>query len=287
MAEDQAANKDDEPGIVRAPNDPAEVPPAVVMQKTGERNMNRYRSLNSSIVNQSEHTIKMSNGAVLRKSGVALKRSKFPKKRAPGQIAAPPTPWDLKRKLLASSSQPSSSKGTKGTSHCTMGNRSRFQNLETAEDSESDEEDHFPLISTKQAVEPTFGGADVGGERQGTSSGGQDRVQTETITIRPSNYDTATEYTLAREKKIETNRRKESTEGNIPQEVEREAKQIPATREEKRGRKQRLVSYSSQDSASSLDETSSRMSGRKRTAVNKMGAVMIDTIQKADKSGAK
>ena len=92
---------------------------------------------------------------------------------------------------------------------------------------------------------------------------------------------------MAREKEIETNRRKESTEGNIPQELEREVKQIPATREEKRGRKQRLVSYSSQDSASSLDETSSRMSRRKRTAVTKMGAVMIDTIQKADKSGAK
>ena len=81
LAEDQAANQDDEPGIVRAPNDPAEVPPAVVKQKTGERNTNRYRPLKSSIVNQSEHTIKMSNGAVLRKSGVELKKEKFPKTR--------------------------------------------------------------------------------------------------------------------------------------------------------------------------------------------------------------
>ena len=40
------------------------------MQKTGERNMNRYKPLKSSILNQSEHTIKMSNRAVLRKSGV-------------------------------------------------------------------------------------------------------------------------------------------------------------------------------------------------------------------------
>ena len=201
LAEDQAANQDDEPAIVRAPNDPAEVPPAVVMQKTGERSMNRYRLLKSTIVNQSEDTIKMSNGAVLRKSGVALKKAKVPKKRAPGQITAPTTPWDLKRKLLTSSNQPSSSKGTKGTSHCTMGKRSRFQNLEIAEDSESDEEDHLPLITTKQAVEPTIGGADVGGDRQGTSSGGQDQVQSETVTIRPSNYETATENTLAREKR--------------------------------------------------------------------------------------
>ena len=69
--------------------------------------------------------------------------------------------------------------------------------------------------------------------------------------------------------------------------MEREAEQIPATGGKKRGRKQRLVSYSSQDSASSLDETSSRRSGRKRTAVTKMGAVMIDNIKKTDKSGAK
>ena len=59
LAEDQAANQDDEPGIVRAPNEPAEVPPAVVMQKTEERNLNRYKPLKSSIVNQSDHTIKM------------------------------------------------------------------------------------------------------------------------------------------------------------------------------------------------------------------------------------
>ena len=128
LAEDQAANQDDEPGIVRAPNERAEGPPAVVMQKTGELNLKRYKPLQSSIVNQSDHTIKMSNGAVLRKSGVALKKAKIRKKRAPGQIAAPPTPRDLKRKLLASSSQQNSSKPTMGTSHRTMGNRSRFQN---------------------------------------------------------------------------------------------------------------------------------------------------------------
>ena len=231
----------------------------------------------------------MSNGAVLRKSGVALKKAKILKKRAPGQIAAPPTPWDLKRKLLMSSSQPSSSKGTRGTFHGTVGKKSRFQNLEIVEDSESDAEDHLPLITTKQA-KPTSGGTNIGEEGQGTSSGGQDQVQTETITIRPSNYETATDYTIAREQEIEANRRKENTGGITPQETEREAEQIPEipeTKEKKRGRKQRLVSYSSQDSASSLAETSSRRSGRKRTAVTKMGAVMIDNIQKTDKSGAK
>ena len=253
LAEDQAANQDDEPGIVRAPNDPVEIKPAVVMQKTDDQNMNRYRPLKSNIVDQTEHTIKMSNGAVLRKSGVALRKTKLPKKRAPGQI---------------------------------MGKRSRFQNLKFAEDSESESEDHLPLSTTKQVGKQTSGRANGGEDGQGTSSGGRDQVQPEIITVRPSNYETATEYTLARETEIGNDRGKENTEGIEPQETEREAEQMPVTGGKKRGRKQRLVSYSSQDSASSVDETGSRRSGRKRTAVTKMGAVMIDNIRKTDKAGA-
>ena len=186
--------------------------------------MNRYRPLKSNIVDQTEHTIKLSNGAVLRKSGVALRKAKLPKKRAPGQITAPPTPWDLKRKLLTSSNQPSSLKGTKGTFHSTMGKRSRFQSLEFAEDSESESEDHLPLSTTKQVVKQTSGGANGGEDGQGTSIGGRDQVQPETITIRPSNYETATEYTLARETEI----------GGRP--VERKYRRNRTTRDGARGR---------------------------------------------------
>ena len=93
-----------------------------------------------------------------------------------------------------------------------MGNRSRFQILETAEDLESEEEDYLPLISTKPAFDPTAKWADAERERQGTSSGGQDQAQSKTITIRPSNHETATEYTMAREQEIEANRRKEPKE---------------------------------------------------------------------------
>ena len=223
LADDQAANQDDEPGIARAPNDPVEIPPAVVMQRTGERNMNRYRPLKSNIVDQTEHTIKMSNGAVLRKSGVALRKAKLPKKRAPGQITAPPTPWDLKRKLLTSSNQPGSSKGTKGTLHSTMGKGSRFQNLEFAEDTDSESEDHLPLSTTIQVGKQTSGRANGGEDGQGTSSGGRDQVQPDIITVRPSNDETAKEYTLARETEIGNDRGRENTEGTEPQETEREA----------------------------------------------------------------
>ena len=161
--------------------------------------------------------------------------------------------------------------------------------MEITEDSDSDAEDHLPLITSKQAKQ-TSGGTNVGEEGHGTSSGGQDQIQPEIITTRPSNYETVTDYTIAREQEIAMNQRKGDTGGITPQETELEAEQIPEipeTKEKKRGRKQRLVSYSSQDSASSLDKTSSRRSGRKRTAVTKMGAVKIDNIQKTDKSGAK
>ena len=133
-------------------------------------------------------------------------------------------------------------------------------------------------------------GTNIERERQGTSSGGQ---QTETITIRPSTYKTATEYTLAREAEIETNRRKNDTteenrKGTERDEAEtQDRSEIPQTGSKKRRRKHWLVSYSSQDAENSLDETSSRRSGRKRTAVNRMGAVMIDNIQKAEKPGTK
>ena len=224
LADEQAANQDDEPGIARAPNDPVEIPPAVVMQRTGERNMNRYRPLKSNIVDQTEHTIRMSNGAVLRKSGVALRKAKFPKKRVPGQITAPPTPWDLKRKLLTSSNQPGSStgnsKGTKKIFHSIMGKRARFQNLESAEDSDSEPEDHLPLSTTKQVAKQTSGRVNGGEDGQGTSSGGRDQVQPEVITVRPSNEETAKEHTLARETEIGNDRGRANTEGTEPQETD-------------------------------------------------------------------
>ena len=154
------------------------------------------------------------------------------------------------------------------------------------EDSESDEDDYLQLAMKIQVTEPKEGnpGTNIEGERRGTSSGGQQTEQTETITVRPSTYETATEYTIALEAEIETNRRKNDTTEDNQKETERDRSEIPQNGSKMRGSKQRLVSYSSQDSASSLDETSSRRSGSKVTAVTKMGAVIIDNIQKAAKT---
>ena len=115
----------------------------------------------------------------------------------------------------------------------------------------------------------------------------------EMTTILPSNYETATDYTLVWEAEIETNRRNKNNAEENWKETERDdaapgaISDIPQAGNKKRVRKQRLVSHSSQESASSQDETSSRRSGRKRTAVNKMGAVMIDNIQKVEKDAKK
>ena len=58
------------------------------------------------------------------------------------------------------------------------------------------------MTTKRQATEPKEGnpGTDIEGERQGAFIGGQQ--QTETKTIRPSDYETATEYTIAREAEI-------------------------------------------------------------------------------------
>ena len=67
LAKDRITDQDSEPGINRTTDAPATVtPPMVVMQRTEERSLNRYKPLKTSIISQSEHTIKMSNGAVLR-----------------------------------------------------------------------------------------------------------------------------------------------------------------------------------------------------------------------------
>ena len=222
LAEEQAANQDDEPGIARAPNDPVEVPPAVVMQRTGERNMNRYRPLKSKIVDQTEHTIRMSNGAVLRKSGVALRKAKVPKKRVPGgPLPTPPTPWDLKRKLKLRQNQPGSSRGTKEIQHNIMGKGAKFQILESAENSDSESEDQLPLSTTIVVAKPTRGRENGGEDGQGTSSGGRDPVQPEAIGVHPSNKETEQGDTLAGETE------KEMTGGEQISKEPNHKKQIP------------------------------------------------------------
>ena len=106
--------------------------------------------------------------------------------------------------------------------------------MENEENSESDEADFVPLTAkrtvnqsetqttTKTNVTEPHGsnsGASIELGRQVTSSGGQ---QMETTTILPSNYETATDYTRAREAEIETNRKKNKKAQENPKETERD-----------------------------------------------------------------
>ena len=111
-------------------------------------------------------------------------------------------------------------------------------------------------------------------------------------TTQPSDYETATGNTIELEMEIAEKRRdgdkmeatstsKAITLNDIEPGAVAEL-DIPQAGKKKRVRKQRLVSYSSQKTASSQDKTTSRRSRRQRTAVNKMGAVMIGDIQKAE-----
>ena len=74
-------------------------------------------------------------------------------------------------------------------------------------------------------------------------------------------------------KKTETEKRNEK-DSDIPKEATIELS-AAGGKKKRTARQQRLVLYSSQDSES---ETASRKSSRKRTAVTKMGGVMIDSI---------
>ena len=56
-------------------------------QRTTSKTLNRYKLLKSDVISESEHTITLKNGSVLRKSAVAGKRKPtLPKKRKPATL---------------------------------------------------------------------------------------------------------------------------------------------------------------------------------------------------------
>ena len=80
----------------------------VVFQRTGYRNLKRYKLFKTKIVTESVFTIKMGNESLLRKSGVAIRKPITPKKRSSSGLPKPLTTHELPRKLAA--------KGTLSTS---------------------------------------------------------------------------------------------------------------------------------------------------------------------------
>ena len=251
LTEDQAANQHDEQSILKHEKSSGQPGPSgFLFQRTGNRNLKRYKQLHSKVKSESTHTVTLNNGVVLRKSGVATK-SKSKKSKATSQsvlpvpspasrevkgrashtVLPPPTPREVKERA---SQRAVSDRQRKRTGR-------RFENTSESEDSED-----LPIISVKRAKQSstntpkaqiaqtatTVTDVDIGSDQDTIPARGGD------LDIHPGD--------------------KSHTTTSI--------KKGPTSK------KARLVSYSSQgDSQDKTSSTTSRRSGRKRTAVNKMG----------------
>ena len=183
-------------------------------------------------------------------------KSKRAKAALPQAIQPPPTPCDRKERATRKAATEKQRKQTVR----------RFENS----DSESEDSEDLPIISVKRTVQTS---AEAQASEQQTGSAQAREQQTTNPAQDTSDQDTIS----ALGGELERNPRDYSALNPGDQTVPGGKKRTT--------RKARLVSYSSQDD--SQDETASRRSGRKRTAVSKMGGVMIDFINKNDKEGEK
>ena len=139
----------------------------------------------------------------------------------------------------------------------------RFENS----GSESEDSEDLPIISVKRTVKTPA-------EAQAGSAQTSEQATTNPVPDTGSNQDTIS--ALDGEMERQPGEPTSSQPGD-------QTLSAPTEKKKKTTRKPRLVSYSSQED--SQDETAARRSGRKRTAVTKMGEVMIDFINRNDKGG--
>ena len=168
---DQSGNQNDEPSILRSANSNGQPGSSgLLFQRTGNRNLKRYRQIHSKIRSESTHTLTLDNGVVLRKSGVATKpkpkkskvatKSVLPvpssevEKRASQIILPPPTPREVKTRYeqrLAENKQEKT--------------RRRFEDT----GSESEDSEDLPIISVKRAKQTVTTTPDAPIERSATA----------------------------------------------------------------------------------------------------------------------
>ena len=108
LTNDQSANQHDQPSILKPASTRGQPGPSgLLFQRTGNRNLKRYKQLHFKVKSESTHTITLNNGVVLRKSGVATKpkskKSKATsvrevKERASHSVLPPPTPREVKER---------------------------------------------------------------------------------------------------------------------------------------------------------------------------------------------
>ena len=108
-------------------------PSRTVFHRTGDWNLSRYRKLNTKIVAESTHTLKINHGTLLRKSEVAVRKTTTPKKRTTG-LPKPPTPAGLRKKIAIAESKKRKKSVTKRGRAITIGEQAH---QESESDSES------------------------------------------------------------------------------------------------------------------------------------------------------
>ena len=258
LTHEHSTNQDDEPSILKSASSSGQPGPSgLLIKRNGNRNLKRYKQLQSKIKAESAHTLTLNNGLVLRKSGVATKAKPKKTKAVSKSILPPPTPREVKERATKRIA-PQKQREKSGR---------RFENS----GSESEDSDNLPIISVKRTKQPSaeasteIAQADPPAMQQRDADCGSDQ---ETIPARSGDLD--------------GNPRDPATSNPGDQPTQAPGKKKGTTK------KARLKSSSSQeDSQDDTGPIASRRSGRKRTAMTKMGGVMIDFINQKEKEGKK
>ena len=219
-------------------------------QRTTSKTLNRYKLLKSNVISESEHTLKLKNGSVLRKSAVASKpKPDLPKKRKPATL----------KDMLASAK-----KGAVVSPKSKRAKTTRTVQVATFESDSSDTEDNRPLnIPARLPVEMLA--------RREAIAAGQG----------PSGSTTVMEGGTGAKAKSRVTRAKRGKGGQRKQANESQERPALVARE-------CLVNSSQEEdveSGSQSESSGTRRSTRRRKPVDKMGGVMIETIQGAEQTG--
>ena len=112
----------------------------------------RYRPINQKVVSESKHTLTLANGSVLRKSGVA---EKFLKPKIASKITLrPPTMSALKRRAELQQAQNEQAAGTSTRSTAEIRTREISPTRDSAEEADSDSE-YEPITISRYAGQTT------------------------------------------------------------------------------------------------------------------------------------
>ena len=131
LTNEQIANQNDERSIFKSAGTSGQPGPSgLLFQRTGNRNRKRYKQLHSKVKAESAHTLILSHGVVLRKSGVATKPKSKKTKAVAHSFLPPLTPREVKERATTEVAAENQRKKT----------QRRFENS----GSESDDSDDLP-----------------------------------------------------------------------------------------------------------------------------------------------